>query len=230
MTGTWAGRLSAAVLLALNIGLTGSALSQTVGPGKGFDSGAIGKVLSAKGAATIEHSGAVVIQANVSSGDANQAKVGDLVYQGDVIVTGPDGALGIVFGDGTSFNISSNARMALNEFVYDPKGSSNSSLISLQKGTFTFLAGKVAKSGNMKVETPVGTMGIRGTAPHVEILDDGTVKFSTLIEQGRSKLDNNNKKSPSSKSAQRREPTPADLAAEQADKALSKKLRLCRDC
>jgi len=34
----------------------------------------------------------------------------------------------------------------------------------------------------MKVDTPVGTMGVRGTTPHVEILDDGSVKFSTLIE------------------------------------------------
>ena len=72
--------------------------------------------------------------------------------------------------------------MEINEFVYDPKGSSNSSLFSLTRGTFTMLAGKTAKTGNMKIETPVGTMGIRGTAPHVEILDDGTVKFATLIE------------------------------------------------
>jgi hypothetical protein len=35
----------------------------------------------------------------------------------------------------------------------------------------------------MKVDTPIGIMGIRGTAPRVEILDDGTVKFSTLIEE-----------------------------------------------
>jgi hypothetical protein len=34
----------------------------------------------------------------------------------------------------------------------------------------------------MKVETPVATMGIRGTTPHVEIRDDGTVAFSTLME------------------------------------------------
>ena len=76
--------------------------------------------------------------------------------------------------------------MELNEYVYDPKGNSNSTLFSLSKGTFTFLAGTIAKTGNMKVETPVGTMGIRGTAPHVEILDDGTVKFSTLIEENKS--------------------------------------------
>jgi hypothetical protein len=35
----------------------------------------------------------------------------------------------------------------------------------------------------MKVDTPLGTMGIRGTAPRVEILEDGTVKFSTLVEE-----------------------------------------------
>src|SRR5262249_59913798 len=62
-----------------------------------------------------------------------------------------------------------NARMVLNEFVYDPNGKSNSTLFSLSKGTFTFIAGKVAKTGDMKIDTPVATMGIRGTTPHVEI-------------------------------------------------------------
>jgi hypothetical protein len=40
----------------------------------------------------------------------------------------------------------------------------------------------------MKVDTPVATMGIRGTTPRVEISDDGTVRFSTLIEEGKSKV------------------------------------------
>jgi hypothetical protein len=35
----------------------------------------------------------------------------------------------------------------------------------------------------MKVDTPIGTMGIRGTAPRVEILDNGEVRFSTLVEE-----------------------------------------------
>jgi hypothetical protein len=30
-------------------------------------------------------------------------------------------------------------------------------------------------------------MGIRGTTPHVEIRDDGTVSFSTLIEEGKAR-------------------------------------------
>jgi len=76
----------------------------------------------------------------------------------------------------------------LNEFVYDPNSTSNGSLFNLTKGTFTFVAGKVAKTGDMKVDTPVATMGIRGTTPRVEISDDGTVRFSTLIEEGKSSV------------------------------------------
>src|SRR5665811_1297938 len=147
----------------------------------------IGKVVTATGAVAIEHVNAVVIQASVAS-QAGQTKVGDLVYLGDVVQTGADGRVGITFTDGTSFNLSNNAHMALSEFVYDPNGKSNSTLFNLTKGTFTFVAGKVAKTGDMKIDTPVATMGIRGTTPHVEISDDGSAKFSTLIEEGKSKV------------------------------------------
>lgn len=147
----------------------------------------IGKVVIATGSVAIEHAGAVVVQANVS-GQAGQVKVDDPVYLGDVVQTGADGRIGINFADGTSFNLSSNARMALTEYVYDPKGKSNSTLFNLTNGTFTFIAGKIAKTGDMKIDTPVATMGIRGTTPHVEVSDDGTVKFSTLIEEGKDKL------------------------------------------
>ena len=75
-------------------------------------------------------------------------------------------------------SVSLTTRMELNEFAYDPHGHSNSSLMSLTKGTFTFIARNIAHTGNMKVDTPVGKMGIR-----VEILNDGSVKFSTLIEK-----------------------------------------------
>ena len=151
-----------------------------------FESKPIGKVVVATGSVTIERAGAAVVQAAVS-GQVPQTKVGDLVYLGDVVQTGADGKVGINFTDGTSFNLSSNARMALNEFVYDPNGKSNSTLFNLSKGTFTFVAGNVAKTGDMKIDTPVATMGIRGTTPHVEISDDGSVRFSTLIEEGKNR-------------------------------------------
>lgn len=152
-------------------------------PQAGSDANPIGKVLTVTGTARIEHAATVIVQANLSTNDVGQTKVGDLVYRGDLIQTGPDGKLGVAFADGSSFSVSSNARMEVNEFVYDPNGHSNSSLLSLSKGTFTFIAGDVAHTGSMKVDTPIGTMGIRGTAPRVEILPNGSVKFSTLIEE-----------------------------------------------
>jgi hypothetical protein len=144
----------------------------------------IGKIITAAGEITIEHTAAVV--AVLASVDRSvRAKQGDLVYRGDVVQTGRDGKLDITLTDGTTINISSNARMVLDEFVYDPNSTSNSTFFSLTRGTFNFVAGRVAHTGNMRVDTPVGTMGIRGTAPRVEIAENGTVTFSTLVEPGR---------------------------------------------
>ncbi len=168
------------VLLALCFGVN---LAWGQNAGAAPDTNPIGKVLTVTGTVRIDHSAAITVQANLPTNGAGEAKVGDLVYRGDTIETGPDGKLGVAFADGSSFSVSPNARMEVNEFVYDPHGHSNSSLMSLTKGAFAFIAGEVAHGGSMKVNTPVGTMGIRGTAPHVEILNDGSVKFSTLIQQ-----------------------------------------------
>ncbi|ANW04717.1 VCBS domain-containing protein [Bradyrhizobium icense] len=94
---------------------------------------------------------------------------GDTVHKGDVVQSGSDSTLGITFIDGSVFGLASNARMVLNEMVYDPNGSDNKSLLSLVQGTISFVAGATAKKGDMKVDTPVATMGIRGTAVLVEI-------------------------------------------------------------
>ncbi|WP_347341901.1 FecR family protein [Bradyrhizobium guangxiense] len=147
----------------------------------------IGKIVAIAGSVSIERPGAVVVQANLGNPPA-QSRVGDAVYLHDVVRTDADSRVSINFSDGSSFNLSSNARMVLDEYVYEPDGKSNASFFNLARGTATFVAGQVAKTGDMKVDTPVATMGIRGTTPHIEISDDGAVRFSTLIEEGKSKL------------------------------------------
>lgn len=168
--------------------IPGPARGQTVPAVQAGTAKPIGKVVTVVGSVIIEHVNAVVVQASVAS-QPEPTKVGDAVYLGDMVQTGADSRTSITFTDGTVFNLSSNARMALNDFVYDPNGKSNSTFFSLTKGTFTFVAGKVAKTGDMKIDTPVAVIGIRGTTPHVEILQDGTVKFSTLIEEGRAQVE-----------------------------------------
>ena len=207
----------------------------------GLESSPIGKVVTTSGSVTIEHASAVIVQANLpAASGVGQTKLGDLVYKGDVVQTGADGKVGITFTDGTAFNLSSNARMVLDEFVYDPNGKSNSTLFSLTKGTFTFVAGKVAKTGDMKIETPVATMGIRGTTPHVEISDDGSVRFSTLIEENkggvtekRGGIEENKRGAPVKRQAKRESSSDA-VSAQQAENKPNRNfdinLRICRGC
>jgi hypothetical protein len=161
--------------------------SQTPPPSQDARIKPIGQVVSAKGKATITHAKAKLVL--VTLGDqAVSAKVGDPVYLGDIVRTGSDGRLGIAFADGTAFKLDNNARMVLNKFVYDANGKANSTLFSLTKGSFTFIAGQTASTGEMKIDTPVATMGIRGTMPRVEIASDGSVTFATLVEKGKNKI------------------------------------------
>ena len=109
----------------------------------------IGHVTKLQGTATVIRNGVSILLHN-----------GDNVEKGDIVQSGSNSTVGITFIDGTVFGLSSNARMVLNEMVYDPNGSNNSSLISLVAGTISFVAGETAKHGDMKVDTPVATMGI----------------------------------------------------------------------
>jgi len=118
---------------------------------------AIGKVEKVVGSAAVMRNGVAVA-----------LHVGDAVYKSDVVQTGADSSVGIGFPDGTALNLVANTRMALNDYVYDPNGTSNDALFSLVQGTFSFVAGKVAHTGDMKIETPVATMGIRGTTGYVQ--------------------------------------------------------------
>src|SRR5262249_5717200 len=118
----------------------------------------IGHVTKLTGSATAIRNGVSII-----------LNMGDNVEKNDVVQSGADSNLGLTFIDGTVFGLSANARMVLNEMVYDANGSNNSSLLTLVAGTITFVAGETAKHGDMKVNTPVATMGIRGTAVLVEI-------------------------------------------------------------
>src|SRR6516162_6491725 len=131
---------------------------------------AIGKIQTATGPVTVMDARGAVAQVNV----------GDPVYRHDTIETGADGAVGITFIDGTAFNLSNNARMALNEFVCD--GTSNSALFRLSKGAFSFINGKVAKAGGLRIETPFAR--IRGAAQDggIGILTLAALAFSTIHE------------------------------------------------
>ena len=100
----------------------------------------------------------------IHNGVAGPLHVGDPVYKTDIVQTGANSTCGIAFPDGTALDLVNNTRMALNEYNYEANSASNGALFSLVEGTFAFVAGQVAHTGEgMKINTPVATMGIRGT-------------------------------------------------------------------
>src|ERR1700730_17531224 len=101
--------------------------------------------------------------------------------EGDVVQTARGGALEVGFADGTALNLAANTRMVMNEFAYDPSSTSNSGLLSLIQGSFAFVAGQLAKSGGLTIDTPAATMGIRGTVGGVQQV------FSITAADGQSK-------------------------------------------
>ena len=105
---------------------------------------AIGKIKTAVGLVTIARADAIIAQPAVD----------DLVYEGDQIETGTDGRVGILFADGTSFQLYADARVVLDQFSYGAEKSSNSALLQVVKGMFGFIAGKMATTGRLIIDTP----------------------------------------------------------------------------
>ena len=130
----------------------------------------VGHVAKLTGSASIVRNGVTVELNN-----------GDAVYQNDVVQTGSGSTIGLVMIDGTTFNLAANARLMLNDLTFDATSTSNTSLFTLMQGAASFVAGQVAKTGDMKVGTPVATVGIRGTAVNLDISStDGTVSVSVI--------------------------------------------------
>jgi FecR protein/RTX calcium-binding nonapeptide repeat (4 copies) len=126
----------------------------------------IGHVVIAQGDAEIMRNGVVV---TVHSGDA--------VLKGDVLQTG-SGSMAVTLNDGTTVNLTANSRMAVNDFLFDPNGHANHEVLDLVQGSLSFISGKIAHDGgHMEIDTPVATMGIRGTAGDLD-LSDGTLKIT----------------------------------------------------
>jgi len=135
----------------------------------------IGQVETLEGTATVQR----------TDGTIEELQVGTKVFQNDVVQTADGSKLSITFADKTIFTLSSDSRMVLSELVYAPDSDDNSAVFNLVQGSFVFIAGQVAKTGDMKVETPVATMGIRGTTVTVNIVTDASGQSTVTVSLNR---------------------------------------------
>jgi len=165
--------------------LSGDLVAQLVGPLAPGQYAQAGAVAAAQPIGTVETlSGRVT--ATRADGTQVQLGVGDPVYQGDILETGADGAIGIVLADETTFSMAGNGHMVLDEMVYDPGTQTGSINLSIVRGLFTFVSGQVAKTDPdaMTLTTPVATIGIRGTQVGIEIPDGEAMRVVLMEETG----------------------------------------------
>ncbi len=139
----------------------------------------------------------------IRNGVAVALKVGDEMFKSDVIETGIDGLVALVFVDGTTFYLSASGRMVLDEFVCSAEKSSNSAQFRVVKGLFGFIAGKVATTGRLIIDTPLSqiqcttraagfgslafsifTLGLirelKAASADIALLDNGTIDYKDL--------------------------------------------------
>jgi hypothetical protein len=96
-------------------------------------------------------------------------QVKDDIYLNDIVQTQASSSLSITFSDATTFRLSANAQVTIDNYVYEEGGASNAGVFDIGKGTIAFVAAAVAKTGNMQITTPTASLGIRGTTGVVEV-------------------------------------------------------------
>jgi hypothetical protein len=83
----------------------------------------------------------------------------------DVLETPADGSVGIILQDGTRVAMGANTTLEIDRFVYEPSEGKLGLLLRLVRGVMVYVSGKIAQfsADSVKVETPVGVVGLRGT-------------------------------------------------------------------
>lgn len=121
---------------------------------------AIGVVKKAEGAVSLER-----------HGESLAVKTGTKVAEKDVVQTGGDGSVGIIFSDDTLLSLGPDSRLVLEEYAFEPAEGKFAFWTRLSRGTAAYLSGKIVKLAPeaVKVQTPNAMVGVRGTKFAVQV-------------------------------------------------------------
>ncbi len=94
-----------------------------------------------------------------------RAKIGLKLMENDTLKTGENGSIGVIFKDNTVLSLGPNSILVIDEFVFSPREGKLSFVMKMVKGTMAYMSGIIAKLSpdTVRFETPVATLGIRGT-------------------------------------------------------------------
>ena len=117
-------------------------------------------------AETVGHIKTVSGEANVVSGSSTTAaRPGAPLALGDTIHTGSTGTVGVTLKDNTMMSFGPSTRFTLEEFLFAPAKGDLLLGGSIAAGTLHYVSGAIAKlkPEAVKIKTPSGVIGVRGT-------------------------------------------------------------------
>jgi hypothetical protein len=89
-------------------------------------------------------------------------RVGIDLQAGELVTTGADDRAHLLFLDGTALTVGPQARLTLDRFVYDNDRRLGALGLTAARGVFRLVGGRISKTVPITVNTPSGTIGIRG--------------------------------------------------------------------
>jgi hypothetical protein len=107
-------------------------------------------------------------------------KVADGIAFKELLETASDGAVNVGFVDGSKLTVGQASQVTVDEFVFDPTALDGSGLITITTGALRFVTGAMPK-GKIILDTPVATVGIRGTIIKIGVAPGRTV---IALEEG----------------------------------------------
>jgi opacity protein-like surface antigen len=95
-------------------------------------------------------------------GATRSLAVGSDVFSNEVVRTGDAASAQLVFLDSTNLSVGPRSAVTLDRFVYNPDRNTGRVVVRASRGIFRFVTGS-QPSRDYTVETPVATIGVRGT-------------------------------------------------------------------
>ena len=107
------------------------------------------------------------------TGPERVLRVGIDIEANERVTTTADDRAHVVFLDGTSVTIGPNSILTIDKYVFDPNAGKGDMGVTLTKGVFRLVGGKISKSNEVTIATPSSTIGIRGGIVTVTVQPDG---------------------------------------------------------
>jgi len=120
----------------------------------------IGIVRNSAGEATVARGGQVL-----------PATAGTKLFAGDTLGTGPDGSMGVILRDNSTLSLGPGSSLVIRDFLFSPAEGKFDLFVRVTRGTMAYISGLIGKLApdSARFETPVASIGIRGTRFAVKV-------------------------------------------------------------